>query len=438
MDFLVLGALTITHNGRSTAPKAAKDRAFLGELLAHPGEPISSEHLADVLWPDRLPADPANAVQVRASRLRALLRSVAGEQGEQALRTRSGGYELDLTHADTDLGRLQEAMCAAEAAATDEQAASLLAGGLALRRGEPFSDVSATPCVQTQATHAQEVHLAAIERYADLVLSGQPRPATLIADLTALATRHPLREPLHHRLMRLLRAAGRPAEALTVYERLRTTLRDELGTDPGPELRALHQEILAAGTADETQEPAPVPPSGTTGGNTVPAGPLRRLRRGPRWRTAAVAAVCLLGLGAATPLLSREGNPSAPRPPEPVLPVPGDRSRLDADVTYPDGSPVKVGERFTKAWKLSNIGTVPWRDRHLYRQYPWEGEDLCRTPRSVPIPDTDPGEAVLVSVPVQAPGQPGMCKVYWKMVDVHGNQFFPHLSGIFFDVRVVP
>ncbi|GLK14452.1 BTAD domain-containing putative transcriptional regulator [Streptosporangium carneum] len=514
MDFLVLGSLTITHQGQSTAPSAAKDRAFLGELLAHPGELVSTEHLAHTLWPDRLPADPANAVQVRASRLRTLLRSVtAPAEAESVLCSRSGGYKLDLGDAGTDLARLQGALSLAGRADTPETAMKALREGLALWRGEPFCDVPQTPCVTDQAAHAQELRLSAMEAYATLSLSGPGVPATLVADLTTLASRNPLREPLHLLLMRVLHATGRSAEALTLYERLRRTLRDELGTDPRPEVRALHQEILAA----EPGPPCPVllprddtpllvrkaegetheagsfggeigrtgddgeaepengdggeaerengdggplrgkddggagrpdgeggagaeTPGGDGGAGAEAPGAERRPGLGPLGsrarRVAAAAVVVCLAAAAVFLWLSRPA--SGPPEPDLVRPVPGDKSRLAADVTYPDGSAVRVGERFVKTWKIDNIGTVPWRDRFLYRQWPWDGEDLCQTERSVPLPDTDPGGSALVNVEVRAPREPGKCKVYWKMVDADGNQYMPHLSGIFFDVKVVP
>ncbi|MBB4918133.1 BTAD domain-containing putative transcriptional regulator [Streptosporangium saharense] len=433
MDFLVLGALTITHRGRSTAPTAAKDRAFLGELLAHPGEVVSTEHLADALWPDKLPADPANAVQVRASRLRTLLRSLTDSM-DPTLLSRPGGYELSLGEAGTDLARLRRALSLAEEEKDPRAAAKILREGLALWRGEPFCDVPQTPCVLERVAHAQELRLSALETYADLTLSAGDVPPTLVAELTELADRTPLREPLHLRLMRALHASGRSAEALTRYERLRRTLRDELGTDPGPELRELHREILTS--EPDTPERAVLQKAGETPTpvETAPG----RARFGNRARRTAVAAVavCLL-LGAGLWLwLPRQDR----MPPEAhlVRPIPGDRSRLARDVTYPDGSTVRAGETFVKTWQLDNVGTVPWRDRYLYRQWPWDGEDLCQTEhRSVRVPDTDPGGSALVSVEVRAPMEPTRCKVYWKMVDADGNHFMPHLSGIFFDVTVV-
>jgi hypothetical protein len=122
----------------------------------------------------------------------------------------------------------------------------------------------------------------------------------------------------------------------------------------------------------------------------------------------------------------------------PGRPIPGDAARLDADVTYPDGSPVKVGERFVKTWRIENTGQVPWRDRYLDRQPPLDGLDVCHSARRVPVPDTEPGEFALVSVEVEAPSRPGACKVFWKMVDAQANLYFPQLNGVFFEVKVVP
>ncbi|WP_204022312.1 BTAD domain-containing putative transcriptional regulator [Sinosporangium siamense] len=559
----MLGSLAITHGGQSTAPSAAKDRAFLGELLAHHGELVSTEHLVEALWPDRLPADPANAVQVRASRLRSLLRSLSPDSAESLLHTRSGGYELTLDKADLDLSRLQRELARASHAATPKDAMAALEGGLLLWRGEPFCDVPSTPCISAEIARAHELRLAAVERYADLVLAGESLPSELITTLAALSERNPMRESLHYRFMRTMHMAGRSAEALTVYERIRHTLREELGADPTPELQRLYHAILnaepglgrrqagdtaelggrreiadiegtppgpgtstreftahgttppGAGAAGQTPSSdvggVPVPafvdstgsgagvthegfstPGHTTHGPGTGAGELggtphaagaggtphaagaeahypqpppagqaaksETLTSGEgqgflsgrfrmsgvlvsRWGSTllAVLVAALVGFTAAG-LWWRPSVEVTPTPtPQQLLvrPIPGDKSRFDGDITFPDGSTVSVGQRFVKTWKLTNDGAIPWRDRYLYRQWPWDGEDLCQTPRRVPIPDTDPGESVHVSVPVTAPRQPGMCKVYWKMVDEQGNHYMPHLSGIFFEVRVV-
>ncbi|WP_203887398.1 BTAD domain-containing putative transcriptional regulator [Planotetraspora kaengkrachanensis] len=459
------------HNGRTVAPSAAKDRAFLGELLAHPGRFVSTDHLADALWPDRLPADPANAVQVRASRLRATLRSLTGqEDGGGVLRTQSGGYALDLDRSATDLACFEAAVCQAEDRPV--AAATLLADGLALWRGAPFADVPSTPCVRVQAARSEELRLSAVEAYADLCLVAGPPPASLVADLAEQATRSPLREPLHHRLMRALHLSGRPAEALAVYDTLRATLAEELGTDPHPDLRRLHHEILAAasrapaastappastestvstGSARSTSLAAPAPPTppGVPGGVSPPpvdgeqdepeVEDARKKARGPSRRTLVLAAAGLaVTAGVCGAVVTRLSEPPVVVMPDVLRPIPGDSSRLDADVTYPDGTKVREGARFEKVWQLTNDGTVFWHDRYLDRQLPWDGDDVCRSPRRVRIPDTRPGQSVLVRVPVVAPGVRVRCKVYWKMVDDHGIPYLPQLRGVFFDVQVVP
>ncbi|MFD0890521.1 BTAD domain-containing putative transcriptional regulator, partial [Streptosporangium algeriense] len=203
----MLGNLTIAHQGQSTAPTAAKDRAFLGELLAHPGETVSTEHLANALWPDRPPADPAHALQVRASRLRALLRSLTDPaETEPVLYSRAGGYGLDLGETGTDLARMQRALSLAGDERNPEMAAKTLREGLDLWRGEPFSDVPQTPCVLERVAHAQELRLSAVELYAELTFATETVPAPLVAELTELTSRNPLRETLHLQLIRALHA----------------------------------------------------------------------------------------------------------------------------------------------------------------------------------------------------------------------------------------
>ncbi|GAA1292320.1 hypothetical protein Psi02_49610 [Planotetraspora silvatica] len=444
----MLGPLEITHNGRTVAPSAAKDRAFLGELLAHPGRLVTTDHLADALWPDRLPADPANAVQVRASRLRATLRSLTGQgDGGGVLRTRSGGYALDLGQSTTDLACFEEAVRRAE----DEPAlaGTTLAEGLALWRGAPFSDVPSTPCVRLQVARSEELRLSAVESYADLCLAAGAPPASLVADLAEQAARNPLREPLQHRLMRALHLSGRPAEALTVYDDLRTTLADELGTDPHSDLRRLHREILAevpapAGapaTSQGAAEPADAPPTprhtAEPAESPSEAGPAKVHGRSRRMLVLAAAGLAVTA-GMCGAVVTRLSEPPVVVMPDDLRPIPGDDSRLDADVTYPDGTKVREGARFEKVWQLTNSGSVFWHDRYLDRQLPWDGSDVCHSPRRVRIPDTQPGQSVLVRVPVVAPNLRVHCKVFWKMVDDRGIPYLPQLRGIFFDVQVVP
>ncbi|TDD31873.1 hypothetical protein E1287_24930 [Actinomadura sp. KC06] len=114
----------------------------------------------------------------------------------------------------------------------------------------------------------------------------------------------------------------------------------------------------------------------------------------------------------------------------------GDRSVFVADVTIPDGTVVKTGQQFVKTWELANAGSVPWRGRFLARATLPADNGTCSTPGKVPIPDTEPGAHVRVSVRVTAPATPGSCWVGWKMVDGAGKQLLPGARPVFFVVNV--
>ncbi|WP_433288253.1 NBR1-Ig-like domain-containing protein [Micromonospora sp. CA-244673] len=116
--------------------------------------------------------------------------------------------------------------------------------------------------------------------------------------------------------------------------------------------------------------------------------------------------------------------------------IPGDSSKFVADVTIPDGTPVKVNARFEKVWALKNVGSVDWHNRFLARTNPTADDDDCQTPDRVAIGDTPPGEQVMISVVVTAPNRPGKCWVSWKMVDEHGQEFFPTRRPVYFMVTV--
>lgn len=119
----------------------------------------------------------------------------------------------------------------------------------------------------------------------------------------------------------------------------------------------------------------------------------------------------------------------------PVPPIEGDASAFVEDITVPDGSVVEAGEPFVKTWEIRNAGTVPWTGRFLERLPGRDGE-ACRTPARVPVPPTQPGAPVRVSVTVEAPPGPATCTVHWKMVDGEGRAFFPMSRPLFFEVTV--
>jgi Ig-like domain from next to BRCA1 gene len=115
----------------------------------------------------------------------------------------------------------------------------------------------------------------------------------------------------------------------------------------------------------------------------------------------------------------------------------GDGSDWVSDVTIPDGSEVKAESEFVKTWEIRNSGQVPWRGRYLQREGSFTSPDSCVTANRVPVPETEPGAPVRISVEVRAPASPGWCQVHWKMVDEDGRILFPGERALFFLVRVV-
>ncbi len=256
MEFRLLGPLEVVDGGQPVPIPSAKHRVLLAYLLVRPGELVTVDELAEVIWGDALPANPRTAVQTYVSRLRQRLPL------EEVLQSRPGGYVLAAARGDIDVGSfeilLEQASQAARAG--DRQAdAGLLRQALALWRGVPLADVPSEMLQRNVVPQLVEQRLRALQRRieADLALG---RHAEVVAELRALTDQYPLREKYWALLMLALYRCGREADALQAYQRARRVLVDELGIDPGPELRGLHQAVL-------TNDPAlAVPPAAAAGG----------------------------------------------------------------------------------------------------------------------------------------------------------------------------
>lgn len=129
---------------------------------------------------------------------------------------------------------------------------------------------------------------------------------------------------------------------------------------------------------------------------------------------------------------------------------PGDRSAFVSDPTHPDGDWVIAGERFTKVWRLQNVGRVPWEGRSLSCQDEEvvvysrrEANPLRLAPplipeaTRVPVPDTPPGETVDIAATFLAPDAPGTVLSYWKMTDADGKICFPEARGVWVRLTVI-
>jgi transcriptional regulator with XRE-family HTH domain len=93
--------------------------------------------------------------------------------------------------------------------------------------------------------------------------------------------------------------------------------------------------------------------------------------------------------------------------------------------TIPDGTIMQPGERFEKTWTIRNDGELVWEDRLLSRIGIASGVGLITTPATIPIPVTEPGETVTLTVPSIAHSVQGTSLAAFKMTDPQGRLLFP-------------
>jgi DNA-binding SARP family transcriptional activator len=243
MRFRLLGPLEVRAGDDWQGIGAPKWRSVLAALLINGGQIVPVDVLINEVWRDAPPAKAANLISIYVLRLRRLL----GDTDSTLLITRSPGYQLRLAPEDTD-ARLFEVMVRdgrrAYAAGDPEGAAAGLAEALALWRGSPLADVLPTPLVEAEAERLAELRLDAAELRITAELACGSH-AQVIPELRRLLADHPLREGLWLLLMRALDGAGRHAEALDAYGQARNVIAEELGVDPGAELRKLYADMLA-------------------------------------------------------------------------------------------------------------------------------------------------------------------------------------------------
>ncbi|MFG2975008.1 BTAD domain-containing putative transcriptional regulator [Streptomyces sp. NPDC048331] len=260
MRISMLGALDVRgEDGSGIGVGGTRLRALLILLALEPGRVVASELLVDGIWQDTPPAGAANALQALVSRLRRALPGIDVE-------SHPAGYRLLVEPDAVDVVRFERLAAAGRAALVrdPDTAARLLREALELWRGPALLDVAAAPFFRAPVTRLTELRTAVLEDRVEADLRvGRGRELT--AELTSLVAEHPLRERLVGALMRSLVAAGRPAEALTVYGEARAALAEELGVDPSPELSALHTAVLRgevevpAGPSPTGEAPTPTP-----------------------------------------------------------------------------------------------------------------------------------------------------------------------------------
>src|SRR5215471_20545865 len=247
VDFGLLGPLSVRDGARQMVVSAPRQRVLLATLLLSAGRVVSADALAEVLWGGRPPTRARAALHSGVQRLRAKL----GPAGGSLIVTRPPKYILQLGEGEFDVrqfGVLAARGRAAAGAGSWAQAAGLLREALGLWRGEALADVPSQLLRDREVPTLEDERLQVLaERIgADLQLG---RAGEVVAELRQLVAAYPLREHFHAQLMLALYCSGRQGDALAAYQDARRVLAGELGVDPGPELRGLHQQILAADPA---------------------------------------------------------------------------------------------------------------------------------------------------------------------------------------------
>jgi DNA-binding SARP family transcriptional activator len=270
MRFRLLGPLEIRAGEDWLGIGAPKWRAVLAALLINAGQIVPADVLISEVWPDTPPAKAGNLISIYVLRLRRLV----GDTDSTLLVTRAPGYLLRLAPGDTDAQVFESLVREgrrAYVAGDPERAAAQLAEALALWHGSPLADVPPTTLVETEAERLTELRLDAAELrvMAELACGSH---AQVIPELRRLLADHSLRENLWLLLMRALDGAGRHAEALEAYGQARSVLAEELGVDPGAELRQCYAELLAKDDA-LTKDAGDAPGSISAGTVTASSGP---------------------------------------------------------------------------------------------------------------------------------------------------------------------
>lgn len=235
--YRILGTTQVLRPDGSPVPVGgARLRALLTVLALRGGRTVPAGLLVDEVWEGEPPADATGALQALVGRLRRAL-------GADAVVSAEGGYRLAAAPDDIDLHRFERLVGEGTRALADgdpAKAAVVLDDALALWRGPALADLpDRTAAAARQATRRLD---ALRTRHTAALALGHAEQS--LPELTALCDTHPLDEPLQALRLRALRDAGRTAEALVAYEDVRRLLADRLGSDPGPELRSLHTELL--------------------------------------------------------------------------------------------------------------------------------------------------------------------------------------------------
>lgn len=251
----MLGPLEVTDGEARLTPSRLKERILLALLLANAGRTVSTAEVNHALWGGNPPASARSNLHSYMVALRRTLNGSPGAGGDRLCRT-GGGYLLRVEDGEVDARMFERLVHSGRCALKDGQPAAAvrdLDAALRLWRGSPLMDIrSVSADLRREVARFEELRLVAVEDMAEANMA-VGHDEEVVASLQGLVDEYPLRERLWSLLMRAWYRTGRQGEALAAYQRVYRLLDDELGVEPGLELKRVHQLILhsAGETGDE-------------------------------------------------------------------------------------------------------------------------------------------------------------------------------------------
>jgi DNA-binding SARP family transcriptional activator len=247
MQFGLLGRLDVRDGDRVLPVPSGKQRAILAVLLLRNGQVVDIDEMIELIWA----GDPPRSARVTLYNHVRRLRQVLAGTGRPPLQTRGSGYLIETPPDTVDVMRFLALRAAGHAARSERDwplASSRLREALALWRGQPLMDIPCPPLADTEVPYLLALRIAALEDRIDADLQ-VGRHREVLPELQRLTAAEPLREQVQALFMLALYRSGRQADALEVYRKARAGLIDELGVEPGFELRRMHHRILNADPA---------------------------------------------------------------------------------------------------------------------------------------------------------------------------------------------
>jgi DNA-binding SARP family transcriptional activator/tetratricopeptide (TPR) repeat protein len=268
--FRLLGPVTIEVDNAAVTLPRRRERCLLAILLLEAGRTVPVERMIELLWDDELPDNGRRALHSHVARIRSVLARAGAAEHGVSLESSRKGYTLTVDAERVDAHRFRALVARATTTAELSERDRLLREALELWRGPALHNAASERLRQRLCADLEELRLHALEESFAVGLALQ-RHRQLLAELGQLTGEHPTRERLVELYMIALYRSGRTSDALDVYARAGTRLREELGLDPGAALQRLHQAILRGEPISATDDRAAQPTTGHVRPAQLPA-----------------------------------------------------------------------------------------------------------------------------------------------------------------------